>query len=317
MISKCRLVSGVLFVGLLGGWMTTPLTAQHPVDGIEWMVQNLRATGQPVIPSFDGWFVKEDGTRDLCFGYFNLNLEEALDIPIGPENSLEPARFNGMQPTHFLPVPPPPNLYRRFFCVFTVNVPADFEDRVVWTLVQDGREYTVPGHLEESSYQLSEAYQFNQGFDSWPPLVRFIEPAGPEGFGRSGITADPVTVRVGSPLTLTVSVGMPEYGQQRLTTPTGSEVVPVMVRTERSRSGPTRVWWAKWAKHQGPPGDVAFVDGEIDIFQQEQTVTSTATFSEPGRYLLRFQAIDDPSESASYQFHCCWTNGYVEVNVTP
>ena len=315
MIPRCRMVSGIILAGLLAGWMPTPLSAQHPVEGIEWMVQNLRPYGQPVIPSFEGWYTKADGTHDLCFGYFNLNLEEALDIPLGPENFLEPARFDGMQPTHFLPVPPPPNLYRRFFCVFTVNVPADFEDRVVWTLVQAGREYQVPGHLEAAPYQLSEAYQFNQGSDSWPPLVKFVDPEGPEGVGRSGIKAGPVTVPLGRPLTLTISVGLPEYGQRRLTAQDGTGVEPTMARRDRDDEA-RRVWWVKWAKHQGP-GDVTFRGGgEIDIYQQEETVTSTATFGEPGRYLLRVQAIDNPSEGGSYQFHCCWTNGYVEVIVT-
>ena len=311
------MVCGVILVaGLLAGWMPMSLKAQHPVEGIEWMVQNLRPYGQPVIPSFDGWYVKPDGTTDLCFGYFNLNLEEALDIPRGPENFIEPARFDGMQPTHFLPVPPPPNLHRRFFCVFTVNVPGGFEDRVVWTLVQDGREYQVPGHLEAAAYRLSEEYQFNQGTDSWPPLVRFVDPAGPEGFGRSGLMAGPVTVPVGRSLPLTISVSLPEYGQMRLTSPSGPEVLSSMSRRPR-RDEARGVWWVKWAKHQGP-GDVTFRGGwETDIFQDEETVTSAVTFSEPGRYLLRVQAIDNPSAGGSYQFHCCWTNGFVEVNVTP
>ena len=42
--------------------------------------------------------------------------------------------------------------------------------------------------------------------------------------------------------------------------------------------------------------------------------TTTATFSEPGDYLLRVQAIDG---TGSFEFYCCWTNGYVEVTVMP
>jgi hypothetical protein len=313
MISRRGVVSGIMLAGLLAGGMPMSVRAQHPVEGIEWMVQNLRPYGQPVIPSFDGWIAKPDGTYNLCFGYFNLNLEEVLEIPLGADNFIEPASFDGMQPTHFLPVPPPPDLYRRFFCVFTVNVPAGFEDRVVWTLVQDGREYKVPGHLHETSYQLSEAYQFNQGSDSWPPLVKFVDPPGPEGAGRDGIMVGPVTVPVGSPLTLAISVGFPEYATEDMLDPT-------MARDRDGRrrdddDGPRRVWWVKWAKHQGP-GDVTFQGGETNVFAREETVTSSATFSEPGRYLLRVQAIDNPTESGSFQFHCCWTNGYVEVIVT-
>ncbi len=88
---------------------------------------------------------------------------------------------------------------------------------------------------------------------------------------------------------------------------------PTLARRDRQDEG--RVWWVKWAKHQGP-GDVRFGNGVINIFQNEETVTSTATFSEPGRYLLRVQAVDNPTENGSFQFHCCWTNGFVEVVVT-
>ena len=42
--------------------------------------------------------------------------------------------------------------------------------------------------------------------------------------------------------------------------------------------------------------------------------TTTATFSEPGEYLIRVQAIESPG---SFEFHCCWTNGFVKVTVTP
>ena len=313
MTSRGGMRFGIVLTALLAGWM--PLKAQHPVEGIEWMVQNLRPRGQPVLPSFEGWYQKTDGTYDLCFGYFNLNLEEEVEIPLGPDNFIEPDRFDGMQPSHFLPVPPPPDLYRRYFCVFTVNVPADFDERVVWTLRQDGREYQVPGHLEAAAYQLSEEYQFNQGNDSWPPLVRFVSPEGPEGLGRSGVFAEPVTVPLGAPVTLTISVGLPEYAQHgKIQRGTGEILNPTLRRRESEDDG-RRVWWVKWAKHQGP-GEVTFSGGEIDIYRDEETVTSTATFSEPGRYLLRLQAINDPSEGGSFQFHCCWTNGYVDVTVT-
>jgi hypothetical protein len=37
---------------------------------------------------------------------------------------------------------------------------------------------------------------------------------------------------------------------------------------------------------------------------------TTATFSEPGDYMLLFLAIDSRSANK-----CCWTNGYVKVTV--
>ena len=40
--------------------------------------------------------------------------------------------------------------------------------------------------------------------------------------------------------------------------------------------------------------------------------TTTATFNEPGRYVIALQAIESIQ---SFERFCCWTNGYVEVTV--
>jgi autonomous glycyl radical cofactor GrcA len=83
--------------------------------------------GQNVAPSFEGWEENPDGTFDLVFGYLNRNLDEELDIPIGPDNSVEPGGPDQGQPTHLLP--------RRNRYVFRVRVPKDFGNKeVVWTL---------------------------------------------------------------------------------------------------------------------------------------------------------------------------------------
>ena len=290
---------GILVVGLLTAAGGTSLEAQHPTEGMEWMMNALRPSGQPVIPIFDGWYRKPDGTYDLCFGYFNLNTEEVVELPIGPDNFIEPPRFDGGQPTHFMAVPPPPNLYRRYFCVFAVNVPSDIgRERVVWQLRVRGQTYAVPGHVTAPNYALEETHAESRG--SVAPVIRF-EPDGPEGRGRSGVRAGPLRVAVADPQTLSLSVIMPE----------GALATPGPPADE-----PTRLWWVAWAKHQGP-GDVTFSQQEIDVYEGQETVTTTVTFSEPGAYVLRVQAIDDPGENGSYQFHCCWTNGYVDVTVTP
>ena len=79
-------------------------------------------SGEPVAPFFEGWYANPDGTYTFSFGYFNLNMEETLEIPIGPDNFIEPAEFDGSQPTHF-PVEP-----RRDRGVFTVTVPASYAE---------------------------------------------------------------------------------------------------------------------------------------------------------------------------------------------
>lgn len=279
-------VVGGLVVGLMvaGG---APLHAQHPVEGTELMIANLRTHGQPVIPVFDGWYQKPDGTYDLCFGYFNLNTEQAVEIPIGPDNFVEPAQYHGRQPTRFDPVPQPPNDHRRYFCTLVVNVPEDFgTQRVVWTLRQGGKEFSVPGHITAPNYTLEEIYQYSRQVEA--PVLRW-EPSGPEGRGRSGVQGPTMHARVGSPLSIPISVTHPK--------------------------GEAEEWTVQWFKHQGP-GDVTFSPQTVTVKPGEKAGNTSATFSAPGTYLLRVEAIDDARENGSYQFHCCWTTGYVEVTVT-
>jgi len=237
MIVRRLIIVGALCAGLLPA-TSTPLKAQHPVDGIEWMMANLRPHGQPVIPIFEGWYQKPDGTYDLCFGYFNLNLEETLEIPLGPGNFIEPAEFDGNQPSMFLPVPPPPNRYRRHFCTFVVNVPEDHDGWVVWTLEHNGQAYSVPGHLEEPAYGIEEVVavgrRTGRETDGLAPVVRFVEPEGSEGIGRSGIWSNPVTVAVGEPLTLSVALSPPD--QDVVIAATGMDLL-AMDRSLGSGSG--------------------------------------------------------------------------------
>ena len=86
--------------------------------------------GQPVIPYFEGWIKKPDGTHDLVFGYFNRNFVQEFAIPAGPENRIEPFGPDGGQPTYFLP--------RRQRYMFRVKVPADFgKKELVWSITTE------------------------------------------------------------------------------------------------------------------------------------------------------------------------------------
>ena len=76
--------------------------------------------------------------------------------------------------------------------------------------------------------------------------------------------------------------------------------------------------WLGWTKHQGP-GEVMFTESAIRTDAAEGAASSSATFSQPGSYIVRVQAINDPESSRNptygFEFHCCWTNGYVRVEV--
>src|SRR5271165_6134526 len=58
--------------------------------------------GDSVIAVFEGWFQNADGTFSMLFGYLNRNEKQEVDIPIGPENRIEPGGPDRGQPTHFL-----------------------------------------------------------------------------------------------------------------------------------------------------------------------------------------------------------------------
>ena len=94
--------------------------------------QETFASGQNIAPAFEGWEKNLDGSFNLVFGYFNRNWEEVLDIPIGPNNTVEPGPPDRGQPTRFYP--------RRSRFVFRVRVPADFgRNELVWTLTANGK----------------------------------------------------------------------------------------------------------------------------------------------------------------------------------
>ena len=99
-----------------------------------------RGFGASITGAFEGWFDNPDGSRTFLVGYLNRNAEQALDVPIGPNNRIEPGGPDLGQPTHFLP--------GRRHGMFTVTVPKEFtpEQRLTWTIVANGQtdEHSAP-----------------------------------------------------------------------------------------------------------------------------------------------------------------------------
>src|SRR5579863_5571026 len=67
-------------------------------------------SGQSVTAAFEGWYKNPDGTFSILLGYYNRNLKQELDIPVGPNNRIEaypagraPGGPDQGQPTHFVP----------------------------------------------------------------------------------------------------------------------------------------------------------------------------------------------------------------------
>ena len=89
--------------------------------------------GQNVSPAFEGWEEDADGSRYFLFGYMNRNWAEEIDVPVGPDNTLQPGGPDLGQPTHFQP--------RRNRFMFRVRVPKAFTetDEMIWTLTTKGK----------------------------------------------------------------------------------------------------------------------------------------------------------------------------------
>src|ERR1035441_994135 len=62
-----------------------------------------RDSGSSITGAFEGWFKNPDGSFSLLLGYYNRNRKQEVDIPIGPNNRIEPGGPDRGQPTHFMP----------------------------------------------------------------------------------------------------------------------------------------------------------------------------------------------------------------------
>src|SRR5260221_8614828 len=82
-----------------------------------------RERGASITPAFEGWYPNADGSFSMLVGYYNRNAKEALDIPVGPNNRVEPGGPDQGQPTHFE--------VGRQWGAFVVKVPKDFGAKAI------------------------------------------------------------------------------------------------------------------------------------------------------------------------------------------
>jgi hypothetical protein len=225
----------------------------------------------------------------LLMGYFNRNQKQDLDIPIGPNNRIEPGGPDLGQPTHFAA--------KRAWGVFAIKVPKDFgsEKRYTWTVVANGKTAAVPVGLVKD-YQI-EPFK-DQAEGNTPPVLRF-SPTGKTFTGPPVEVAHGLAGTVGQPVTLEV-----------ITTDDMHKAAGENPATERR----TPRLAQSWHHHRGPAGGtVTFSEARPKIGDGGKSST-TATFSAPGEYVLRAQANDNSGEGGG-GFQCCWTNAYVKVTI--
>ena len=146
------------FVCLAGVFASAQQLAMEP----------LKDSGSNIYPAYEGWYKNDDGSFTLLVGYFNRNKKEVLDIPIGPENKIEPGGPDQGQPTHFE--------VGRGWGTIAIKVPKDFGDKkLVWTLTANGKTVSVPFGIVKG-YQI-EPY-LDAAMGNKPPVIKFTETGG-------------------------------------------------------------------------------------------------------------------------------------------
>lgn len=252
--------------------------------------------GQNVAPVFEGWDQNPDGTFNMVFGFFNRNCEEEVHVPVGPNNSIEPGGPDHGQPARFYP--------RRGKFVFRVQVPADFGDKeLVWTLTAHGKTEMAYATLHPEYVIDKRITMMNEaGFGQRAGEADSLAPAlSVEGAAQR-------TVGVGEPLTLTARASddglpLPRRGQE------DSDAAGLMVG---------------WTVYRGEAKHVSFEPEQLnpdmrgrargitmcsnkfpptpdwwkERLSEDGTFTVTATFAEPGTYMLRAMAHDGGLKTA-------------------
>ncbi len=317
------IVGGVAFALLLWGAVAGPAALEAQVvrgpgpDG-RWPLQPNSPGNHILAPFMEGWYKNEDGTYTISFGYSNANLD-TLYIPVGEDNFLDPAQFDGVQSTIFFP-----GHHRG---IFTVTLPAEMKDQDVWwTLTKANGDVTrVPGRTSADAYELDWRPRPHGGL---PPSVSFDSQSG-VGRGPPGIMAERTqTVAVGSPLTLSVSATDPS---ERDPDDARSADIPLRVVWSQLQ-GPGRV---EYTRHESNPEVVeeeapdsagaaaarraraASRPQIIPLSEGQGTASVIVTFSVPGEYIMRARVDNFSAPDSSDNDNCCFTNGYVRVSVTP
>lgn len=314
--------------------LTGKSQVKAPPGGV--LAEPVTNAGGPIYATFEGWGPLQDGTTALLLGYFNRNRTQVVDIPVGPENSIEPGGPDFGQPTHFLT--------GRQYGMFAITVPKDWGNKkLTWTIVANGHKNTV-SFWTNPPYWID--FYKNTANGNEPPRIKFVM-NGTEYIGPpKERTVATLAATVGQPLDLTAwaadqpptitfesgaepPAAAPAAGRPAGAKPAneplpafiGGRVVPLTpvapgggAEARRPR-GDIQVIWRKYRG----PGDVKIADETISLVNGGDAkkfveAKTTATFSAPGTYWLRAQ-VNDSSGNGGGGDQCCWTSAHIVVNV--
>ena len=269
--------SVTLAITMIAGW-TVIAAAQQPTV---LPMGPARERGASITPAFEGWYKNDDGSFSLLIGYYNRNSKEALTIPVGPNNRIEPGDPDQGQPTFFES--------GRQWGVFVIKVPKDFGTKTIrWTITANGETQSLPFSLNPG-YPITPFKELGMG--NQPPTLWFAE-------GGAKVMGPPVGIAASFSGAANQPIPLTIFAED--------------VKEKDGRAG-SNVATLSFHKHRGP-GDVKFERARTPVSKPNELVTVPATFSAPGEYLLRVQANDESGEGGG-GFQCCWTNTYVKVIV--
>ena len=270
------------------------------------LAQGRFASGQNVVPVFEGWERNADGSFTMVFGYMNRNYEQELDLPIGPSNSIEPGVADQGQPTHFYP--------RRQQFVFKVRVPKDFGKKdLVWTLKVGDKVEKAYGSLLPF-WELGDfVYKENRG--STADITDKPEPNEAPKISLPGPATMEITA--GQPAMLAALVTDDGHPLPRRRAPGAAPAAPVVRRDSDGAvitptgtpgpgaTGPRREnpltqavvrlepgvqLGVTWVMYRGSTAGVAFDKQRVPVVDGK--AESRVTFARPGTYTLRGYADD-------------------------
>jgi hypothetical protein len=264
------------------------------------------SSGQVISPAYEGWRTEDDGTLTMVFGYMNQNWQEEFDIPVGPENSIEPGGPDQGQPTHFYP--------RRNPFLFSIKVPKDFGDKeIIWTLKTHGKIEKAYASLKNDYLIDNQVISTEVGGDfgslrdelrtNIPPELKL------DGEKRR-------SVKVGAPLALSAFAKDPDNipaRRGRGAAPAPTIAANALYRAPSSlvpASGPGLRF--SWIVYRGKAADVTFHPDQMKTWTDTRAYAnspwsppyfipepppdnkwiSTVTFAAPGTYVLRAVASD-------------------------
>ena len=301
-------------------WRAAP--AQKPREPLP--AEPLGSGAEAIFPVLEGWGPHKDGATVILLGYYNRNRSASYDIPIGPDNRIEPGGPDYGQPTHFEP--------SQQHGVFAIKVPPNFgTSRLTWTLRANGQETKV-------SFWLNPPYWVdffkNAATGNEPPVIRFAarrpaadRPAdgdGADAHRRAGPAgaAPRVGARRGGPArgrrspSWRRSAARPTRWSTRWPSSAARRIGGAGAAARRRRARPDMV--VHWHRYRGP-GPVAFSETQVPLTTKgdpEQFVeaATTATFTVPGEYVLRAEVTDDSGPGGDGD-QCCWTTAHVNVTV--